>query len=353
VVDTLQTPASDDANPSVPLRIPIVDISGFRTGDAGQRMAVARQVDEACREVGFLVVTGHGVANELVDETRRLCHAFFDLPTDTKLAYTMPADRYRGYTSSGMESLSATYGLETPPDLKESFSIGPVDVPDDDYARSAGAVFADNMWAREVPQMEAVWSEYYRAMEQLAADLMAIFALALGLPDDFFTDKIDRHITVLSAIHYPPLDAPALPNQLRGGAHTDFGSLTILQRDEAPGGLQVQLDGTWVDAPHVPHSFTVNLGQLMAEWTNDRWVSTIHRVVLPEVHGDVSSDRLSLPFFHQPNFDAVIEVIPSCITPHNPARYEPVTSGEHIARLLVAMRSPAQAMTSAGQDGGS
>jgi isopenicillin N synthase-like dioxygenase len=172
---------------------------------------------------------------------------------------------------------------------------------------------------------------------------MSIFATALGMPDGFFDDKIDHHVTVLSAIHYPALDTAAAQGQLRGGPHTDFGSVTILQRDTAPGGLQVQLNGEWIDAPHVPSSFTVNLGQLMAEWTNDRWVSTIHQVTLPDQLNDVRSDRLSLPFFHQPNYDAIVDVLPTCVSAENPAKYEAVTAGEHFTRLITAMRSPAAA----------
>jgi isopenicillin N synthase-like dioxygenase len=127
---------------------------------------------------------------------------------------------------------------------------------------------------------------------------------------------------------------------MRGGQHTDFGNLTIVQRDDATGGLQVLLDGEWVDAPYVPGTFVINLGDLMAEWTNDRWVSTIHRVTVPDQVGDPASDRLSFTFFHQPNYDAVIEVLPTCCDTENPARYGTTTSGAHFIGKLHALRAP-------------
>jgi isopenicillin N synthase-like dioxygenase len=255
----------------------------------------------------------------------------------------MLPDRYRGYATPGSQSLAASYGNDAPPDLKESFSIGPVDVPDDDYfgVEQAGEFFAPNMWPTEqLPEMEDVWLRYYREMERLAADLMRVFATALGLPEEFFVDKIDKHITDLSAIHYPPLAEPPLDGQMRGGQHTDFGSLTIVERDAATGGLQVLLDGEWVDAPFIPDTFVINIGDLMAEWTNDRWVSTIHRVTVPDRVGDPASDRLSFTFFHQPNYDAVIEVLPTCCSAEDPARYGTTTSGDHFIGKLHALRGP-------------
>ncbi len=178
-------------------------------------------------------------------------------------------------------------------------------------------------------------------MSALATDIMRIFALALGLDEHHFDPSVDRHITNMSAIHYPPLVGEPLPGQLRGGAHTDFGSITIVQRDTAPGGLQVLLDDEWVDPPYAENSFVINLGDLMAEWTNDEWVSTIHRVALPPDFADAASDRLSFTFFHQPNYDAVIEVISTCTGPDRPAKYGTTTSGAHITGKIAAMRSPA------------
>ncbi len=322
--------------------ITTVDISRYLAGDEAGTHDVVRQIDESCRTVGFLIITGHGVDPKLVSEARAASMDFFALSPQQKLAYKMPPDRYRGYTSPGTESLAASYGNESPPDLKESFSIGPFAFDEDEYhaPSRAGAFFAPNMWPIEVPHMQDVLCRYYSAMEALSTQLMRLFALALNLPEHFFDDKIDRHITNMSVIHYPPLAAPPAPGQMRGGAHTDFGSLTIVQRDQAPGGLQVLVDGTWINAPHVDDSFVVNLGDLMAEWTNDRWVSTIHQVATPDKLEDAMSDRLSMVFFHQPNYDAEVEVLSTCISEGHPAKYEPTTSGGHITKKIFAMRSP-------------
>jgi isopenicillin N synthase-like dioxygenase len=168
-------------------------------------------------------------------------------------------------------------------------------------------------------------------MEGLAATLIRIFALALGMDEHFFDDKIDRHITNFSMLHYPPQHEPPLPGQLRAGAHTDYGSLTIVKPDGAEGGLQVRAkDGSWLDVPHLPEAFVVNLGDLMAEWTNDRWVSTLHRVVNPPRAAGEGARRLSMAFFHQPNYDAVIQCLPTCAEPGRPPRYMKTTSGEHV-----------------------
>jgi len=322
--------------------IPVIDISGYLKNDPQVTNSIARQIDDACRSIGFLVITGHQVDRQLINDTRAVTMNFFGRTIDEKMAQKMPPDRYRGYTSPGAESLAASYGQKSPPDLKESFSIGPIEIPDDDYhsPASAGAFFASNIWPNGLPEMERLWSEYYGEMERVSTQLMRLFALALGLDEHFFDDKVDRHITNMSAIHYPPLKSEPEPGQMRGGAHTDFGSLTIVQRDAAPGGLQVLVEDQWVNAPYVEDSFIINIGDLMAEWTNDKWVSTIHQVGLPERIEDAMSDRLSLIFFHQPNYDAKIEVLGNCTTSDNPARYRSTTSGAHIAAKIAAMRSP-------------
>ena len=168
-------------------------------------------------------------------------------------------------------------------------------------------------------------------MESLAERLMRIFALALGMPEKFFADKIDRHITAMRLNHYAEATRPPLPDQLRAGAHSDYGSLTILLATAGAGGLQVRgSDGAWCDVEPVPDTFIVNLGDLMAQWTNDRWVSTLHRVANPAPDRRAGSRRASIAFFHQPNHDALIECLPTCRRPDDPPRYAPTTSGAHL-----------------------
>lgn len=315
--------------------IPVIDIEPYRKGDVSGTIRIAQAVDDACQHVGFLAISGHGVDAGLIDEMLRVSRQYFDLPLAQKMKLKMPPDRYRGYTPVGAEVLAATLGNETPPDLKESFSIGPTGTPDDWYHRGpdAGTFFAENLWPDEPDEFRRIWVDYYAAMEHLATQLMRIFALALDLPEAFFDDKIDRHITNFSVIHYPDQETAPQPGQLRAGAHTDYGSLTILYQENADGGLQVKTkNGNWRDVPAIPGTMVVNLGDLMAEWTNDRWRSTLHRVVNPKT--TTGADRISMPFFHQPNYDALIECIPTCTGPNNPPKYGTTTSGAHVTAKI-------------------
>jgi isopenicillin N synthase-like dioxygenase len=323
--------------------IPVIDIAPFIGGTAAEQQAVAKAVDNACATLGFLIIAGHGVPDTLVDDMRSVSKSYFDLPLAEKLKLRMPADRYRGYISPGSEALSYSLDQESPPDLKESFSIGPVDAPDDSYHRAAapGKFFAPNFWPDSPVNFRPTWEAYYREMERVATVLMRIFAVGLGMDKSFFDDKVDRHITNFSVIHYPEQPKPPLPGQLRAGEHTDYGSLTILKPDNAPGGLQVlNKDREWIDVPTLPGTFIVNLGDLMAEWTNDRWVSTLHRVVNPPRDKALGSRRVSMAFFHQPNYDAVIECLPNCDSAERPPRYGRTTSGEHVWTKITKHRAP-------------
>jgi isopenicillin N synthase-like dioxygenase len=310
--------------------VPIIDLTPLTLPDAAAHRRLAREVDHACRDIGFLVIAGHGIPGAGVERAFAAGNAFFAQPPHEK-ARSVPLDgRVRGYTAIGRQGLAYSLGEETPPDLFERFRMGRFDFPDDEYHRARrNGFFAENLWPREPAEFRPALSSYYAAMEALAERLMRLFALALDLPRDFFADKIDRHVSSLCLNFYPSQPEAPLPGQLRAGAHTDYGSLTIVAPTQAPGALQV-LDrgGEWRDVDPPPGTFVVNLGDLMAQWTNDRWVSTLHRVANPprEVAGD--SERLSLVFFHQPNDDALIECLPSCCAERAP-KYAPVTSGEH------------------------
>jgi isopenicillin N synthase-like dioxygenase len=171
---------------------------------------------------------------------------------------------------------------------------------------------------------------YYAAMAAFVARIMALFADALGLPSDFFESRIDRHTSALRVLNYPALVEPPQPGQLRAGAHTDYGTVTVLRADDAPGGLEVLVGDRWTAVPLVADSFIINLGDAMARWTNDRWRSTLHRVVTPAAAVAATSRRQSIAFFHNANWDAVIECIPSCLAVGESPRFAPVTAGEHL-----------------------
>jgi isopenicillin N synthase-like dioxygenase len=163
-------------------------------------------------------------------------------------------------------------------------------------------------------------------MSDLVRLLMRQAALALGVDDAFFDDKIDRSIGTMRLNYYPAQAAPPAPGQLRASAHTDYGGFTILSGEDVPGGLQVRArDGHWIDVATTPSTFVVNIGDLLMRWTNDRWLSNLHRVVNPPSGDGPTRPRLSIAFFNHPNYDALIECLPT----QGPARHPPVRSGEY------------------------
>ncbi len=319
---------------ALPSVVPVLDLSPYydAASTPAQRQGLAREIDRACRETGFLVVTGHQVPPRTVQAAFAAAFRFFDAPEDLKRS-TMPRDgRVRGYTPMGRLALARSLGAESPTDLSERFRLGAFGFPEDEYhASRANGCFAPNIWPDDPAGFRWALEAYYRAMELLSGDLMRLFALALDLPLQFFDKSIDRHISSLCINHYPALAGEPVPGQLRAGAHTDYGSLTIVAPTPAAGRLQVKTrSGAWAEIEPGPGAFVVNIGDLMAQWTNNRWVSTLHRVGNPAPGEAGSSRRISLVFFHQPNDDALIECIPTCLASGATPRFAPVTSGEHL-----------------------
>ncbi|MCZ6774750.1 MAG: isopenicillin N synthase family oxygenase [Proteobacteria bacterium] len=319
------------------LNVPLIDISAFDSHDEPTRRGLVERVAAACRDIGFLTITGTGVSGDSVAAVVAECRRFFDLDLALKLAAGRPQpDHIRGYSGMGTEALSQLEKEAAPPDLKELFDVGPFDLPSDDpyfAPENAGASFASNVWPEKAPGLRPAMCEYFTAMDALAHKMTHIFAAALDLTETYFDDKTDRHISILRANYYPKQMTPPLPKQLRGGGHTDYTAFTILwQEAVVGGGLQVRnMNGDWVDVPAVPDSFVVNIGDSLARWTNDTWVSTMHRVVNPPPDIAAEVDRLSLVFFFQPNYDAIIECISTCQGPDRPAKYAPVPNGEFLA----------------------
>jgi isopenicillin N synthase-like dioxygenase len=310
------------------LSIPVIVLAPAMTGSQAERRAVAEKIDRACRDTGFFTIKGHGVDPALINEMRSKAYAFFNQPlTEKKKLAPRKPGTPRGYRGLGLEALSAGNAQKTPPDLKEYFHFGREKWPDDDYytGPEGQRYFIPNVWPVEPIGWSQVAERYYLAMEALTERMMALCAIALGLPEDFFADKIDRHITAMRINHYPVQRLSPEPGQMRAGAHTDYGMLTILNGENKPGGLQVKTrNGHWLDVETDPDTFVVNIGDLLMRWTNDCWVSNTHRVINPEGQ-EYQEARLSIAFFHHPNYDALIE----CVVPEGDARYPPVLSGEY------------------------
>jgi isopenicillin N synthase-like dioxygenase len=320
--------------------VPVIDISPWRGGDAAARCALAAEVDRTCREIGFMVISGHGVDPDLIAAVESLSRTFFDLPLEEKMRIVRPApDVTRGYQPLKAEVLARSRGGDAQGDLNESLMIGPVDVTDAPYytAAAAGKHFAPNLWPERPAGLREAYESYYRVMDALAIDLMRLFALALGLPETYFDSSVTRSISRLRVRNYPaPAETPE-PGQLRASAHSDYGSLTILKTEDRPGGLQVQgKGGQWLDVPHLPGCFVVNIGDMLARWTNDRWVSTLHRVVNPPPDRAAESRRQSVVFFQNPNYDAVVACLPGCADPANQPKYPPTTAGGHLREKFLS-----------------
>jgi isopenicillin N synthase-like dioxygenase len=287
-----------------------------------------------------LVVSGHGISEDLIRETYDVSEEFFNLPHAEKMKADRPApDQVRGYSAVGGEGLSYSLDESTPPDLKESLSIGPVNVPAGDpyfTCDAAGPHFAKNVWPARPSDLKPIWTDYFQGVDSLATDLMRLFALALKLDEKYFDKTIDKNISMMRVLRYPKQSAPPLSGQLRAGAHSDYGSMTILRKELSDGGLQVMNKANeWVNVPVMEGSFIVNIGDLMQQWTNDLWTSTVHRVVNPPLESEENKDRLSIVFFHQPNYDATVECLPSCQSSDRPAKYEPISSGDHLRSKFV------------------
>ncbi|MEM6565683.1 MAG: 2-oxoglutarate and iron-dependent oxygenase domain-containing protein [Pseudomonadota bacterium] len=320
-----------------------IDLEPYRLGGEEERAGIAEEIDATCRDIGFFIVRGHGLPKAMIRETMALADAFFRLPLEEKLKIKQPAtDISRGYTALAVEQLSAGIGEVAPPDLKELIDIGPVDVKGGAYytCAAAGNHFHPNLWPESPEGFREHMEAYYRAMNGLADLLMDIFALALNLPQGFFADKLDKNMSALRLICYPEQIKPPEQHQLRSGAHTDYGTLTILAADDAPGGLQARhRNGEWIDILPEPGEFVINIGDAMEIWTNQKWVSTLHRVSNPDRKTAPTARRLSMPFFHQPNYDALISPLSSCIADGEPTKFEETTFGEHWMQKWIGSRT--------------
>jgi len=282
--------------------IPVIDLSGLRRA-AGERMAVARQLRKVCIDTGFFYIAQHGVSLALIEQIFQQSKLLFALPAEQKLALTMEKSACRrGYEPLRAQTLEAG----APPDLKEGFLLGP-DLPrDHELAQQDPLHHGPNLWP-DLPDFKGVTTLYLQEMTKLSQLLIGGLALSLDLAEDYFDDFCQNPITTLRLLHYPTQPANPAPGEKGCGAHTDWGCITILLQDNA-GGLQVQsVDGTWIDAPPLHGTFIVNIGDLFARWTNNRYRSTVHRVI--NLSG---RDRYSVPFFFEGRGDHLVSCIPTC-----------------------------------------
>ena len=312
--------------------VPIIDVAPFLANDPIGTKEIIRQVTRALEHIGFLVLTGHGIDPELQDHTLQVAQAFFDLPEEEKLRYHNVPGTFMGYNPLAAERVAYSHGIETAPDLKANFTVGqPLPDERDPYyiSPSGRQMFQPNVWPARPVEFRSTLTAYYGAAERLAETLMELFALALELPRGYFADKIDKAVGFLRVLDYPALPTPPHPNQFRIGPHSDYGSLTLVTADGP--GLQVRTaTGTWEDVPYVPGGIQVNIGDMMERWTNDQWVSTHHRVLVPERPEARQQRRQAIAFFLMANYDAVIEPVATTVSTTHPPKYEPIPAGEEM-----------------------
>lgn len=327
--------------PAAGFRIPVIDIGAFIAGDAEQRAAVAAQVDQAARAVGFMQITGHGIPGSAAAGLAQAIDAFFALPMPRKMV-SRPAsvESNRGYSPPKSERLSYSLGVTSAADLFEAFNVG-TQASDYPALNLSPRVYAENVWPPELDGFRAQVQTWFDHCGALARRMTRVFALALNLPDDYFAPFDDHSVDMLRLNHYqlPPGGVELEPGQLGMGAHTDYGIVTILWADDVSPGLQVMdRAGAWHDVAPAPGALLVNLGDLLARWTNDRWLSTMHRVLAPVDAQRRLLRRRSAAYFHDGNADAVIRCLPGCADAAHPPLYAPVTVAEHLAAKLAGSR---------------
>lgn len=302
--------------------IPVIDLDGLGTADGDLRLA--RDIGAAARGIGFFAVINHGVPAVLIDAMFGASRDFFARPVAEKAAISIKRSPHnRGYVGMSEEALDPSKGA----DVKEAFNIG-LDLPASHPEVVAGKPFRGvNLW----PDNEAFRQTsmtYFDAVWRLGVALHRPIALDLGLEREWFASSLDAPLATLRLLRYPPARGAEIAG---AGEHTDYGNLTLLMTDDA-GGLEVRTrDGAWLSAPDVPGGFIVNIGDCLMRWTNDIYVSTPHRVT-----HRAARERISLAFFLDPNPDAEVHAIPTCVTPDRPSRYAPTTGAAYLKERLDA-----------------
>jgi isopenicillin N synthase-like dioxygenase len=322
--------------------IPILDLRRA-DGGADELRALAADLRRAAIEIGFFTLAGHGIPRATIDAVFAAAQDFFTQPLAQKQTLTVDA-RHRGFLRVG----EAVMAGAKRPDLKESFLFG-MDLPESDPDVAAGKpLMGPNRWPAAMPGMQEAADRYMAAIETCGQRLLRVFAVALDLPEDHFRPLFEKPLARGSLLYYPPQPAELGPDQYGVSPHTDYGALTFVSQDST-GGLQVRnRAGAWVTAPPDRDAFVVNIGDLMARWTNNVFVSTPHRVVNTN-----SRPRFSVAVFYDPHFDTEIVAIPSCVPAGTAPLYPATTCGDYILSRFgaafayrKAARQPAQETTS-------
>jgi isopenicillin N synthase-like dioxygenase len=288
-------------------KIPVVAFSTLDGASLALRKATAMSMREAFEDFGFIYLKDHSVPQSVINELFARSIEFFDLPPVMKAE----AGGYRGAGLSGLDPTKPT-------DVKERFRA-PYD-----------SNLPPGYWPERLPQFREAISVFHEAGVSVLRQVMHGIALSLGLPEEYFDAAHQPHSGAVMLLHYPPITEPLLPGQLRSGAHTDFGTMTLLFHYGSAEGLEIQRpNGTWLHAPSMPGAAIVNVGDLLTRWTNAQLRSVLHRVVPPEGEAAQRS-RYSATLFYEPRHEVVISCLEPCHGPTKPALYPPITAGERL-----------------------
>lgn len=305
--------------------LPVIDVAPLVDGAPGGLEAVAAAIGRASRERGFFYIAGHGVPDTLRAALFAQAATFFDQPAAAKDAVSyFRSPHNRGFIPVGGETLDPSLR----PDMKEAFNIGRELAPDDPDLRAGRPFHGLNQWP-DLPGFRETALAYFAAMSRLGEALHRAVAVDLGLAPDYFAALIDRPMSTLRLLHYPPHPGRFDGGQYGASPHTDYGNLTFLAQDEV-GGLEVQArDGGWIASPPIAGALVCNIGDCLMRWSNDVYVSTPHRVV-----NRGGRERFSVAFFLDPNWDAEVACLPTCASPAKPPRYAPIKGADYLRSRL-------------------
>lgn len=310
------------------INIPRLDLSKYTSGTAAEKKRFSDDIGKAFNETGFVTIANHGLSKELIDSLYEQVKAFFALPEDIKLKYQkIELAGQRGYTSKGREKAKDS----KTPDLKEFWQTGQY-VEGDDKLK---AEYPDNLIVDEVPAFNTVTKEIYKKLEAAGKSILNAISVYLGLPENYFEDKVLNGNSILRAIHYFPIENPdSLPaDAVRAGAHEDINLITLLIGASADGLEVLTREGDWFPIKAHGEDIVVNVGDMLQRLTNNKLKSTTHRVVNPP-RELMKTSRYSVPFFLHPKAGMDLTCLDSCVDENHPKAYENITAGEYLDERL-------------------
>lgn len=315
--------------------LPLIDMAGVREGDEAATLRAGEAIRKACSETGFFYIVNHGVTQSVIDTAMAAAKTFFAYPAEVKRQVAVNK-RHRGWHALG----GALMYEATKPDFKEFFSMG-LELPEEDPCVLAGeALRGPNQWPDFMPELRLALDAYYEQVGLAGADLLKAVAVGLGIEPGFFAPKYGKRLQRTQMVYYPPHPPLAETDQFGVAPHTDYGCITLLYQDNS-GGLQVRelASHRWIDATPIEGSLVVNVGDLLARWSNDRFRSTLHRVINKSGH-----ERYSIATFYDPTYGAVVDPCDLGIDAAA-SLYPPVAAGDYILKRIddsMAYRKKAQ-----------